>query len=731
MSSSTTIIEKVKESNGTSLEQTQLRIEQILLGIDSAVNQFISTPLVNSSIHEDFDLSDFQQIELLSKGTYQLQTFQFGIQNIYLASIKHNWLISNRGFERFHDWKTKEIWLSQLEKNRTSFWLSHQDLDTLSDAWDQDIPSKSVFLMKKLPIHSISPTGFLLVVIPGYETEKFLYKNSSIQNISILDEDYRVLATKSDIASNPIFDSILQHMKTEQVPNGNFTIDTAEGDQLITYRQSSYNGWTYMSVVPLEDIKKESSKIGLFTVIVCLVTLALTIIISYLGSHQMYRPIRLLYEEVVGRGKFFSKSSNNELELIGEKVRSVLSTQAAMSEKIKGQTHQLKEYFVIKMLNGEVKPHEFVQKLEWFGFANHWKIMSVVAVEIHSLEKTRYEMKDKDLLLFAIKNIVEEWFDNSERLVPVLKNQILFVIFGSNEIQPEEWKKNVHEKAENLRGKLNEVLMLSVSIGISRPYFTLKDSSSSSKEAMEALKYRIRFEEDAIFDSQEVLPSIRKMKSQYPDFIVEQLLDAMKLGDNHRANVLFKMFLQEVLKDEIGYEEYQFAMLRLLIELITLVQNQSDVALAIIFGETSWMDQFLSLKTMNDYEHWFTQVVIGPMIVLLEDRMKLQQRTISQKVKDIIHAEFTSELTLEQCASRLNYHPSYIRQVFLKETGLNFSSYLAEYRLTMAKRWLIKSDIRINEIAEKLGYNNAQNFIRYFRKMEGITPGQFRDQNRS
>jgi AraC-like DNA-binding protein len=35
--------------------------------------------------------------------------------------------------------------------------------------------------------------------------------------------------------------------------------------------------------------------------------------------------------------------------------------------------------------------------------------------------------------------------------------------------------------------------------------------------------------------------------------------------------------------------------------------------------------------------------------------------------------------------------------------------------------------MRIAEIAEKLQYTNAQNFIRYFRKMEGMTPGQYRD----
>ncbi|MNL85040.1 Transcriptional activator NphR [compost metagenome] len=61
---------------------------------------------------------------------------------------------------------------------------------------------------------------------------------------------------------------------------------------------------------------------------------------------------------------------------------------------------------------------------------------------------------------------------------------------------------------------------------------------------------------------------------------------------------------------------------------------------------------------------------------------------------------------------------------------MNFADYLAQYRLEVAKRWLKETELTITDIAEKLKYNNPANFIRYFRKMEGMTPGQYRDKNR-
>ncbi|MNR68487.1 DNA-binding transcriptional regulator AraC [compost metagenome] len=45
----------------------------------------------------------------------------------------------------------------------------------------------------------------------------------------------------------------------------------------------------------------------------------------------------------------------------------------------------------------------------------------------------------------------------------------------------------------------------------------------------------------------------------------------------------------------------------------------------------------------------------------------------------------------------------------------------------MAKKWLEETDMPVKDIAARLRYNNSQNFIRSFRKQEGMTPGQYRE----
>ncbi|MNF16137.1 HTH-type transcriptional regulator YesS [compost metagenome] len=57
---------------------------------------------------------------------------------------------------------------------------------------------------------------------------------------------------------------------------------------------------------------------------------------------------------------------------------------------------------------------------------------------------------------------------------------------------------------------------------------------------------------------------------------------------------------------------------------------------------------------------------------------------------------------------------------------MTFSEYLVNYRMTLAKEWLENTNMKVSDISDKLNYSNTTAFIRSFRKVVGITPGQFR-----
>ena len=62
----------------------------------------------------------------------------------------------------------------------------------------------------------------------------------------------------------------------------------------------------------------------------------------------------------------------------------------------------------------------------------------------------------------------------------------------------------------------------------------------------------------------------------------------------------------------------------------------------------------------------------------------------------------------------------------LQERGLDFSELVAEARLAMARRLLLDRNIAVTDIAQELGYSDAANFTRAFRRWTGLAPSAYR-----
>lgn len=109
-------------------------------------------------------------------------------------------------------------------------------------------------------------------------------------------------------------------------------------------------------------------------------------------------------------------------------------------------------------------------------------------------------------------------------------------------------------------------------------------------------------------------------------------------------------------------------------------------------------------------------------------RQTSHARQLVEQARQIIQAEFASDLTLQQLAERLFINPCYLSTVFHEQTGQTFREYLKTVRLQHARRHLLESNRQITDIAMLSGFNSTAYLIRSFREKYGITPSVFRAQ---
>lgn len=84
---------------------------------------------------------------------------------------------------------------------------------------------------------------------------------------------------------------------------------------------------------------------------------------------------------------------------------------------------------------------------------------------------------------------------------------------------------------------------------------------------------------------------------------------------------------------------------------------------------------------------------------------------------------------LEKLQIFLGVHKVYLSRHFREETGDTLMHYILTMRIQEAQKLMTTTDLKVYEIAEKVGFKNAQQFSVSFKKITSMTPGEYRKSN--
>jgi len=94
-----------------------------------------------------------------------------------------------------------------------------------------------------------------------------------------------------------------------------------------------------------------------------------------------------------------------------------------------------------------------------------------------------------------------------------------------------------------------------------------------------------------------------------------------------------------------------------------------------------------------------------------------------------IEEHYADDLSLSRLAARYGLNPSYFSRLFREQAGTPLFEHINGIRIGKSCQLLKRSRIDIVEIAYAVGYNNLSHFNRYFRKIMGMSPREYRKQS--
>jgi two-component system response regulator YesN len=150
---------------------------------------------------------------------------------------------------------------------------------------------------------------------------------------------------------------------------------------------------------------------------------------------------------------------------------------------------------------------------------------------------------------------------------------------------------------------------------------------------------------------------------------------------------------------------------------ISSVQNMSADA-----GIQNILDTIFSFSNLKAYYlQYFRNITLN-----LKKDSVYSDTDLVNNAKIYIERNYQKNISVEFVASLLHMNRSYLSHIFKKKFNKSFIDYLNEVRISHSKELLDHTDKKMYQIAKLVGYNNVRYFFHAFKKLEGITPDQYR-----
>lgn len=139
---------------------------------------------------------------------------------------------------------------------------------------------------------------------------------------------------------------------------------------------------------------------------------------------------------------------------------------------------------------------------------------------------------------------------------------------------------------------------------------------------------------------------------------------------------------------------------------------QLDVAHASASQGVNLYEQLFKLKEIDEINKWFRNTVILPFLKALSEKQGIEMKQTIHKVKEMIAQEYMNDISLEYLSDKIGMLPKRLSAVFAEVTKQNFIDYLTEVRIEKSKQLLRNTDLKVTEIAARVGYQPS-----YFNKL--------------
>lgn len=272
--------------------------------------------------------------------------------------------------------------------------------------------------------------------------------------------------------------------------------------------------------------------------------------------------------------------------------------------------------------------------------------------------------------------------------------------------------------AKKLQEAYRTYLKMSISIGVSRTELGVDKLYSIYKEAVQAVDYRAMIGQGNIIPSRLVDPLVfRSQKLLSKELFI---LGELKAGTEIHNTGLLEQWFEEI--RTMPFTDAKIIVSQLVVYTLRMCDESEHERPMTAKVPLAHIVSCETIQCLTEYLREF--------LINIGDRIRGSQRQPAMRTielaKQWIRQHLNSEISLNALASALYINPFYLSRLFKQTTDETYLEFTIKIRFDRARELLVNSTLKMHEIAEQIGFKDANYFSIAFKKHQGVSPTDYR-----
>lgn len=497
--------------------------------------------------------------------------------------------------------------------------------------------------------------------------------------------------------------------QSESLFQNDGTMQESDNGYVLFSSKSQNLNLNYICMMSEKQILQGVRRINLVLMLAIILMTLILLVLAFVFSNKTFKPIKSLALFGVGEKTYNFDSVKEFQGFLMNMIHSNRQLNETVSRQQEYINHNFFKTFIqnsstvdSKMLSAMFEQTNITLKEHYFRAA---------VVEFH---ESNFDNIDNFNIISGFQDVLKE-YRMKHSIVPSENDEIILLLAY------DRGDEHIREAFEKVVNHLEKNYHIGTHISIGRAIASVDKFSKSYEDALLGLEKRTQkvsvFDKGASLSYPEYFSFIKKDKLIYDirQGNVEAVQNALNL-------VMDSVFIKRT--TTLGIQNYIRQLLDSILKEALDAERVNDIRLKKYLKES---DHAINEQNIKDALKQIESCFMEATRYLVEGKARKESDIIDQIVQYVDRNYANPDLTLKQIAEDLNVTSyKYVSEEFKRKTGMKFIDYLHNVRNSEAKHLLLTTDLKVFEISEQVGYMGANAFVKIFKKLNGITPGKFR-----